>query len=124
MGYMTEKEYNSRMEKIQKKNENIERKRKLKEEENKYSFKFKKPSTSKLVLWMVFLMCIEVLIFCEYAMLVLNDASAMYVLIGIPAALIPTVLGYYWKSKAENTTGGITHEKVRYELEHQNDAAG
>lgn len=72
--------------------------------------KLKKPSTSKLVLLGAVLICVEIVLFCEYMMLTTGDLSSMYVLIGIPASLSPVILGYYNKSKAENTANGITYE--------------
>jgi hypothetical protein len=50
-------------------------------------------------------------------MLKLGDISAMYVLIGVPVSLVPIVLGYYWKSKNENTAGGITYDIAMKEKE-------
>lgn len=110
MWYISEHEYETRLGKIKKKNDSKERRRKLKEEKNKYSFQVKLPSTSKIILLAVFLLCIEVVVYCEYAMLVLGDTSAMYVLIGIPATLVPTILAYYSKSKSENVSGGIVYD--------------
>ena len=112
MWYISEKEFNSRLEAIQRMNLSKERKEKLKAEKYKHRHKRKLPSTSKLILLIVFLFCIEIIVFCEYAMLVLGDATAMYALIGVPATLVPVVLGYYNKSRAENTVGGITFETV------------
>ena len=66
-------------------------------------------------------MCIEVIVFCEYAMIVLQDASAMYVLIGVPTTLIPIVVSYYNKSKSENTKNGIVYEKAIRELDYTDD---
>lgn len=76
----------------------------------------KLPSTSKLVLLGVILLCVEIVFFCEYAMLKLGDASSMYVLIGMPVALAPVIWGYYSKSKAENTSGGIIYETTMAQL--------
>lgn len=57
-----------------------------------------------------------------------GDLSAMYALIGIPATIIPIVLGYYSKSKAENTAGGITYDMAMMEMSQRqqddNDAVG
>lgn len=114
---MSKEEYDARMAAIKAKNANKERKNKLKEEKRKYRTKFKLPSTSKLILLGVMLLCLEIVIFCEYTMLALQDVSAMYVLIGIPAALVPIVWGYYSKSKAENTAGGIIYETAMKEKE-------
>lgn len=112
MGYMSKEEYDKQLQIVQNQNLDKLRRRKLRIEKNKYNFRIKVPSTSKLVLLGVFLICIEIIVFAEYAMIVLGDASAMYALIGVPAALIPVCLGYYSKSKAENTTGGITYESA------------
>lgn len=120
MNYISEQAFNNEIEKIKKENESIERKRKLKEEKNKYKHKFKLPSTSKLVLLVVFLMCIEIMIFAQYASIVLNDASPLVTLIGIPATLVPTVIAYYIKARSENTKDGLVYEKTMYELNMQN----
>ena len=110
MGYMSEEIFNYRLKKIQDKNLSKERKEILKAEKRKYARKLKLPSTSKLVLLIVFLLCIEIVGFCQYAMIALGDASAMYVMIGVPTTLVPVVLAYYWKSKAENSKDGITYD--------------
>jgi len=78
-------------------------------------------STSKLLLWGVIFLCLEIVIYCEFIMYSLKDTSALYVLIGIPAALIPVILGYFYKSKNENTEGGIVYETVMHEIKNQNE---
>lgn len=115
MSYLSEREYENNLKKIQRRNASKERKRKLKEEKRKYSLKISLPSTSKLILLAVFLLCIEIIFFCEYAMIVLGDTSAMYVLIGIPTTLVPTVISYYNKAKKENMVGGITYDMAMLE---------
>lgn len=119
MSYISEKEFESRMRKIKRDNLSKERRRELRKERNKNrkKTKFKLPSTSKLVLLGAILLCLQIIIFCEYTMLKLGDLSAMYVLIGIPAALAPVILGYYHKSKCENTAGGIVYETAMKEKE-------
>lgn len=112
MKYMTKEEYESKMNKIRAANLHKEMKMELVKERFKFFPKIKVPSTSKLVLLGVFLICIEVLVFSQYTMIVLGDASALYALIGVPAALIPVCLGYYGKAKAENTIGGIKYDSV------------
>ena len=107
---LTEEEYNIRLKKLKEKNASKELKLKLKAEKRKYKTKFKLPSTSKLILLGAILLCLQIVIFCEYTMISTGDTSAMYVLIGIPATLIPIVWGYYSKAKAENTVGGIVYE--------------
>jgi hypothetical protein len=118
--HISEEEYNKRLNKINEDNLSKERKQKLKEEKNKHKVKFKLPSTSKLVLFGAILLCLEIIIFCQYAMIALSDTSAMYVLIGIPATLVPVILGYYNKSKAENTSGGIVFETTMMQNKHNN----
>lgn len=120
MNYLSEQEFDTQMEKIKKKNESIERKRKLKEEKNKYGFKFRLPSTSKLIVLAVFLMCIEILIYTQYAVIVTGDTSALVTLIGIPVTLVPTLVSYMLKSRAENTKNGLVYDKAMYELTQQN----
>lgn len=47
----------------------------------------------------------------------LCDLSQAYALLGIVASLAPVIFGYYSKSKAENTEGGIVYETVMKEQE-------
>ncbi len=121
MAYMTEKEFSSKLKRLQIENEQREKIRTLKKEKWKHFPKFKLPSTSKLVVLVVFLLCIEVIIFCEYAMLVLGDGSAMYALIGAVGTLISTVLGYFKKSTVENSSGGIVYETAMAQLNNSTD---
>lgn len=115
MSYMSDREYAARMELIKKENLGKERELKLKKEKNKYGFKFKWPSTSKIVLLVTFLLCLQIVFFCERMMVETGDISALYVLIGVPVSLIPVTVGYMWKSKNENTTGGIVYETAMLE---------
>lgn len=75
----------------------------------------KKLTTSKLLLLAVFLMSIEIIMFCEFMMAKFGDFSSMYALIGVPATLVPTIISYYVKSRAENTVGGITYDTAMLE---------
>lgn len=120
MRRISEKEYDFRMREIQRDNLAKERARKLKEEKRKGKIKHKLPSTSKLILLGMILLCVQIVIFCEYAMMTLCDTSALYVLIGIPAALAPIIWGYYSKSKAENTAGGIIYDTAMAEMQMKN----
>lgn len=124
MWHLSEAEYESRMKKIKDSNASKERKRKLKEEKQKYRPKFKLPSTSKLILLGAVLLCLQIVIFCEYVMITLGDTSAMYVLVGIPATLIPVIWGYYSKAKAENTVGGITYTMAMMQKNNNEDLSG
>lgn len=113
---LTQEEFEKKLAKVQEKNKQKEYRRLLREERKKSRPKFKLPSTSKLVLLVVILMCLEIIVFCQYAMLEFGDTSALYTLIGIPAVLVPTIWGYYSKSKAENTVGGITYDMAMLEV--------
>ena len=108
---MTSREYELELKKIKAKNRQIEMKRNLKAAKVK-RFNFKKPNTSKLIVFVVFAICLQILWFSEHT-------SYMYVLIGIPAALIPTILGYYAKASKENQVGGITYDTAMCNLESQ-----
>lgn len=113
---MSDREYKSRLKAIQESNRNKEREMRLEKERKKYGFKLKLPSTSKIVLAITFLMCLQIMFFCEYAMLTSGDFSALYVLIGAPVTLVPIALGYMVKSKAENTSGGIVYEQAMHDM--------
>lgn len=112
MRYISEREYKSRLKSIQDLNKSKEREMRLEKEKNKYGFKLKFPSTSKIVLAVTFLMCLQIVFFCEYAMFTSGDFSALYVLIGAPVTLVPICMSYYWKAKNENTKGGIVYEQA------------
>lgn len=119
MRYLSDKQFQSKMSKIRMENKQKKKLQALKAERKKYQHKLKLPSTSKLILLGIILLCVEIVIFCEYVMLKLQDTSSMYVLIGIPTSLIPVVLGYYFKSKAENTSGGIVYDMAMSQLDNQ-----
>lgn len=115
---MTKQEYNEKLKQIKEHNKQIEMKRKLKEAKVK-RFQFKKPNTSKLIVFVVFLICLQILWFSEHMVNLTGDTSYMYALIGVPAALIPTILGYYAKASKENQVGGITYDTAMSNLETQ-----
>lgn len=110
MTYLSKQEYEKKIAEIRRDNASIARKRSLKKERTKYRRKLKLPSTSKLLLWTAVLLCVEIIWFCEFAFAITRDTSFIYALAGIPATLVPTILGYYHKSKCENTVGGIVFE--------------
>lgn len=47
------------------------------------------------------------------------DSAALYSLVGIPIALMPVVIAYFNKSKAENTSGGIVYDMAVLETENK-----
>ena len=112
---LTQKEFEKKLAEIQEKNKQKEYRRLLREERKKSRTKIKFPSTSKLILLVAFLLCLEIIIFCEYMMVKTGDLSSLYSMIGVASALIPLCLGYYFKSKAENTAGGITYDMAMLE---------
>ena len=107
--YISEKEYEQELKRIKAKNKQRERKRKLREEQLKAlpHFKLKKPRTSKMVLWTVIIICIQILWFSEHMASVTGDTSFMYALVAIPASLIPTVLSYMKNSRVEHQMGQV-----------------
>lgn len=115
MFHLTKEEFEKKLAEIQEKNKQKEYRRLLREERKKSRAKFKLPSTSKLILLVAFLLCLEIIIFCEYMMIKTGDLSSLYSMIGVASALIPLCLGYYFKSKAENTAGGITYDMAMLE---------
>lgn len=102
--YLTSREYELELKKIKAKNKQIEMKRNLKAAKVK-RFNLKKPRTSKMVLWTVIAICIQILWFTEHMATVTGDTSFMYALIAIPASLIPTVLSYMKNSRVEHQMG-------------------
>lgn len=110
MAYMTKNQYDSKLAKLQKRNENIERRRRLREERMKYWPKFVLPSTSKIVLIVAALLCVEILFFCQWMIVKTGDTNCLYAMVGVIMSLASIVLGYFVKSTKQNTVGGITYE--------------
>ena len=119
MQHMTRTKFEKKLESLRRKNEIIKQKNELKAEKRKYK---KLPSTSKLLLLVVIFMCIEIIAFSQYAMIEFKDINALYTLIGVPVSIVPVALGYYYKSKSENTEGGIVYETTMKQMELDNNA--
>ena len=107
---MTKNQFDSEMAKLQKRNESIEYHRKLRRERWKNIPKFTLPSTSKIVLIVSALLCVEILAFCQYMIVVTGDTNALYAMVGALFTFMAVVLGYFVKSTKENSAGGITFE--------------
>ena len=108
---MNQREYQKRIQIERHKNQQAKMRENIRNIRNKRRKPFKlNLSYSKFVLLGMIIMCFQIVLFCEYAIVTLADASAMYALIGIPVALAPIIWGYYSKSKAENTSGGIVYD--------------
>lgn len=117
--YLTKQEYELELKKIKEKNQQIKMRQNLKAAKIK-RFQFKKPNTSKLIVFVVFAICLQILWFSEHMISLTGDTSYMYALIGIPAALIPTVISYFNKAKIENTSdSGYVYEARMAELNNQ-----
>lgn len=110
MVYMTKSQFDSKLATLQRRNEAIEYRRKLRKERMKYWPKFVLPSTSKIVLIVAALLCVEILFFCQYMIVMTGDTNALYAMVGTIATLASVVLGYFVKSTKENTKNGITFE--------------
>lgn len=118
MRYISEKEYNAEMLRIKHENENKARLRKLRAEKAKgRQKKSKNIPTSKLVLWAMVILVFGIAIWFMYESHRLCDLSQAYALLGIVASLAPVIFGYYSKSRAENTEGGIVYETAMKEQE-------
>lgn len=112
---MTKSQFDSKLAKAKKRNEGIEYRRRLREERRKYWPKFVLPSTSKIVLIVAALLCVEILFFCQYMILMTGDTNALYAMVGTIATLASVVLGYFVKSTKENTSGGLIFESAMAE---------
>lgn len=78
------------------------------------------PTTSKIFIALLIFICLQIVIFAEWAMIQTNDLSSMYVLVGIPAAVSPSLISYMIKSRDENISkyGRLeTGETINYEGE-------
>ena len=118
MRYISEKEYNAEMLRIKHENESKACLRKLKAERAKgRQKKSRSISNSKLVLWAMVILVFCIAIWFMYESHRLCDLSQAYALLGIVASLAPVIFGYYSKSKAENTEGGIVYETAMKEQE-------
>lgn len=113
---MTKSQFDSKLAKVKKRNEGIEYRRRLREERMKYWPKFVLPSTSKIVLIVAAVLCVEILFFCQYMILMTGDTSALYAMVGTIATLASIILGYFVKSTKQNTAGGITYETAMASL--------
>ena len=116
MIYMTKSQFDSKLAKARRRNETIEYRRKLREERMKYWPKFILPSTSKIVLIVAAILCVEILFFCQWMIVKTGDTNALYAMVGVITALSSIVIGYFVKSTRQNTVGGITFETAMAQL--------
>ena len=116
MIYMTKTQFDSKLAKARRRNETIEYKRRLREERMKYWPKFVLPSTSKIVLIVAAILCVEILFFCQWMIVKTGDTNALYAMVGVITALSSIVIGYFVKSTRQNPSGGITFETAMAQL--------
>lgn len=116
MIYMTKSQYDSKLAKIQRRNQSREYRRLLREERRRHWPKFVMPSTSKIVLIVAALLCVEILAFCQYMIVVTGDTNALYAMVGALFTFMGIVLGYFVKSTKENTEGGVTYLAAQAQL--------
>lgn len=121
MIYMTKSQFDVKIAKAKRRNETIEYKRRLREERMKYWPKFVLPSTSKIVLIVAAILCVEILFFCQWMIVKTGDTNALYAMVGVITALSSIVIGYFVKSTKQNTTGGITYETAMAQLQRLKD---
>lgn len=115
--YMTKSQFDAKLAKAKRRNETIEYRRRLREERMKYWPKFILPSTSKIVLIVAAILCVEILFFCQWMIVQTGDTNALYAMVGVITALSSIVIGYFVKSTKENTRFGITYETAMAQLQ-------
>ena len=115
MKYISEREFNSKMRVIQRRNESIDRYNKLKEEKKKVSINIKKPTTDKLIAIYLFIILNVILVYSMISMWNFADLSCLGVLITDIAGQVITYYIYEKKATAQNTKGGITYDMAMLE---------
>lgn len=110
-------EHKKRMAKIKRQNTEAKYRAEEETEKKKYKPTKKKIATSKIVLAVMFAVCIEIIIYSQWAMYRLGDLTALITLLGIPACMTTALVSYYHKSGKENTSGGIVYETAMREFE-------
>lgn len=115
MKYISEREFNSKMRVIQRRNESIDRYNKLKDEKKKVSINIKKPTTDKLIAIYLFIILNVILAYSMISMWNFADLSCLGVLITDIAGQVITYYIYAKKATAQNTKGGITYDMAMLE---------
>lgn len=116
---MTDKEFQIKKRLLNRKLRERQMKAELRKLKWSWLPKIKKPNTSKLIVLVTFLICLQILWFAEKMVYSYADTSYMYVLLGVPVSLIPVTLGYLSKSGKENRKDGITYDIAMEELKHK-----
>lgn len=111
-------EYKEKLRKIEYDNKQKQMKEQLKNA--KYKSEKKKYPTSKKVLFLMLVLCLQIVIVVEIYSFKFADSSALYAVVGIPVALAPVIWKFFSKSQAENTQGGIVFQNMMNEYEFNN----
>ena len=119
MKYISEREFNSKMRVIQRRNESIDRYNKLKDEKKKVSINIKKPTTDKLIAIYLFIILNVILVYSMISMWNFADLSCLGVLITDIAGQVITYYIYAKKATAQNTKGGITYDMAMWSMDYQ-----
>ena len=80
-------------------------------------------SFSKVAIVIMIIFCLQIVIYSEIAMWILQDLSNLYALIGIAASLAAALVAYFQKSAKENCEGGITYDMAMMEEDNCDDDA-
>ena len=124
-----ELEYKVKLRKIEKKGEQILRKRELKEKRDSYKKPKKKIQMTKIITWYLFILLNVVLIYSMVVMYLFRDLSYLGVLITDIAAQVITFLIYTCKSFKETKEEALINlerEKINisYDSDSNNGAVG
>ncbi len=117
------KNYAARMRELDRQEQQLKLKKKVEDRERELGIRhtWKRPEWSKIMMLLIYVLCIEIVIYAEIVMWVHYDLSALYALIGVPAAMFGVFWAYAAKSRAQNTKGGITYDLAM--MQANNDAA-
>lgn len=126
MQVQTSREYERRLEQLDRIENRLSLKRQVEEREKELGLRrsFKKPAWCKVIMVAMVIICLEIIIYTEVVMWTRGDLSALYALVGVAASLAAAIWAYCEKSKAENTKGGIVYDAALKQNDGGNDAEG
>lgn len=115
-------EYEERMKELDRIAAEMQMKKRVQERERELGLSptRTKPAWGKAMMVVIYAICIEIVIYAEIVMWVHFDLSALYVLIGVPAAMFSVFWAYAQKSAKENTKGGIVYDMNMLQTENKN----
>lgn len=109
----------ARLRELDKQAEVLELKKRVHDQEVKLGLRRerKKPTWSKAMMVIIFLVCIEIIIYSEAVMWKSGDLSGLYSLIAAAASMFGTFWAYSVKSTAQNSKGGITYDMAMLQMQ-------